>query len=388
MRIEKLYYRNHITDWELSPMEFGDVNLLVGVSGVGKTRILEVIRSLQKIAFNNIHNSDRVLNGIEWDVTFSTSSDSQYRWHGKFSIVNNVDYTIDESGEKKYSRIDQDEPEVEVEELYLNNDLVACRNSGIIIFQGKEVTPKLAATESLIRIFRSEDKIIPIISGLFSIVDSQVQRSARWLGSSMHNQTDGLSLSDIRKKNGTLVDVLGLLWINDRGIFDRIKVSFIEVFPQVENLRILIIKTSSQWSEIPSPIFTLELKEIGVDSWITQSNLSTGMLKTLALIVEIYLLAEDSILLIDEFENSLGVNCIDVVSELLNDRKDIQFIITSHHPYIINKIPMQYWKIITRKGSLVTATNATDYEELSGSRHKVFTQLINLPDYTEGIQIG
>ncbi len=38
---------------------------------------------------------------------------------------------------------------------------------------------------------------------------------------------------------------------------------------------------------------------------------------------------------------------------------------------------MQYWKIITRRGSLVTATNATDYEELSGSRHKI--QLLNLP---------
>jgi predicted ATP-dependent endonuclease of OLD family len=113
-----------------------------------------------------------------------------------------------------------------------------------------------------------------------------------------------------------------------------------------------------------------------------------GLLKTLAHITEIHLLAEGSILLIDEFENSLGVNCIDVVTELLNDRKDIQFIITSHHPYIINKIPMQHWKIITRKGSVVTATNATDYEELSGSRHKVFTQLINLPEYTEGIQVG
>jgi putative ribosome biogenesis GTPase RsgA len=45
MRIEKLYYRNHVTDWELAPIGFGSVNLLVGVSGVGKTRILEVIRS-------------------------------------------------------------------------------------------------------------------------------------------------------------------------------------------------------------------------------------------------------------------------------------------------------------------------------------------------------
>jgi predicted ATP-dependent endonuclease of OLD family len=387
MRIEKLYYRNHVTGWELAPMEFGDVNLLVGVSGVGKTRILEVIRSLQKIAFGSLPNNNRFTNGVEWDISFSTSSEWQYRWHGKFDIVNNEDYTIDESGEKTYSRIDQNESKIEVEELYLNNNLVACRNDGVMKFQ--DVTmPKLSPSESLIKIFRSEDKIIPIINGLRSIVDSQAQRPDKFVGSSMHDRTEGLSLSDIMKINSTLVDRLGLLWINDRDVFDLIKSNFIEIFSQIEDFRILITQSRFEWAEKASLIFSLELKEIGVERWITQSNLSTGMLKTLAHIVEIYLLTEGSILLVDEFENSLGVNCIDVVTELLNDRKDIQFILTSHHPYIINKIPMQYWKIITRKGSVVTATNASDYEELSGSRHKVFTQLINLPDYTEGIQVG
>jgi predicted ATP-dependent endonuclease of OLD family len=387
MRIEKLYYRNHITGWELAPMKFGDVNLLVGVSGVGKTRILEAIRSLQKIAFGIIHNSNRILNGIEWDVTFSTSSDYQYRWHGKFNMVDNEDYTIDEFSEKTYLRIDRDKPEIEVEELYLNHDLVACRNDGVIKFQDV-VMPKLSQSESLIKIFQSEDRILPIIMGLRSIVDSQVQRPERFVGSSMPDLAKGLSLSGIRNINGTLVDRLGLLQINYRQMFDIIKSSFIDIFPQVEDFRLLMEQTSFQYDDRLRPVFSLEIKEIGVDRWITQSNLSMGLLKTLAHITEIHLLAEGSILLIDEFENSLGVNCIDVVTELLNDRKDIQFIITSHHPYIINKIPMQHWKIITRKGSVVTATNATDYEELSGSRHKVFTQLINLPEYTEGIQVG
>jgi AAA domain, putative AbiEii toxin, Type IV TA system len=386
MRIEKLSYHNHVTGWQLAPVEFGSVNLLVGVSGVGKTRILEVIRSLKKIAFGNPwHN--QFLSGVEWDITFSTAPDWNYTWSGKFSIVNNRDYTIDESGEKTYSRIDRNEPELEYEELYLNDECVAHRKDGIVKF-GSQTMPKLSLSDSVIKIFQSEDKITPIIKGLLLITDSQTQNSTRWVGSSMPDRIEGLSLSDIRNINGTLVDRLGLLKINDRQMFNRIKSDFIEIFPQVKNFRILTEQTRFEWSEKVSPVFSLELKEIGVEQWITQSNISMGMLKTLAHITEIYLLTEGSILLIDEFENSLGVNCIDVVTELLNYRKDIQFIITSHHPYIINKIPMKYWKIITRKGSLVTATDATDYEELSGSRHKVFTQLLNLPAYTEGIQVG
>ena len=386
MRIEKLSYHNHVTGWQLAPIEFGSVNLLVGVSGVGKTRILEVIRSLKEIAFGTPWHNE-FLSGVEWDITFSTDPDQNYRWNGKFSIVNNRDYTIDESGEKKYSRIDQNEPELESEELYLNDDCVAHRKDGIVKF-GSQTMPKLSLSDSVIKIFQYEDKVTPIIKGLLLIVDSQTQNSTRWVGSSMPSQIEGLSLSDIRNVNCTLVDRLGLLQINDRQMFDQIKANFIDIFPQVENYRILTTQTRFEWSEKASPVFSLELEEIGVDRWITQSNLSMGMLKTLAHITEIYLLTERSILLIDEFENSLGVNCIDVVTDLLNERKDIQFIFTSHHPYIINKIPMQYWKIITRKGRLVTATNATDYEELSGSRHKVFTQLLNLPAYTEGIQVG
>lgn len=245
--------------------------------------------------------------------------------------------------------------------------------------------PKLSPVESLIKIFESEDLIAPIVNAFEFIFDSQTQHVEKWVFGSSLDRINDLSLSEIRSIHCTLVDRLGLLSVNEREIFDRIKANFIEVFPQVENLTII---EQTSFGDKVSHVFWIELKEVGVDRLITQSNLSTGMLKTLAHITEIYLLAKDSILLIDEFENSLGVNCIDIVSELLNDRKDIQFIITSHHPYIINKIPMQYWKIITRKGSVVTATDATDYEELSGSRHKVFTQLINLPDYTEGIQVG
>jgi predicted ATP-dependent endonuclease of OLD family len=385
MRIEKLYYRNHVTGWELATMEFGDVNLLVGVSGVGKTKILEAIRSLQKIAFGSRWNDNRFFNGIEWDITFNTSSDFSCRWHGKFNIIDNDSHAIDELNEKTYSQI---ESKLEVEYLYVNEEPVANRNDGVITFQGKTM-PKLSPTESLITIFRSEDKITPIINGLLLIIDSQVQQQERWLVSLSSRKTEDLSLEDISKKNNTLVDKLGLLSINYPEIFNKIKLGFISVFPHVEELRMSKSHARLLANEDELSIFfTLEVKERSVDKWITQSNLSTGMLKTLAHIVEIYLLAEGSILLIDEFENSLGVNCIDVVTELLNDRKDIQFIITSHHPYIINKIPMQYWKIITRKGSIVTATDASDYEELSGSRHKVFTQLINLPDYTEGIQVG
>ncbi len=64
----------------------------------------------------------------------------------------------------------------------------------------------------------------------------------------------------------------------------------------------------------------------------------------------------------------------------------LQFILTSHHPYVINKIPIETWKIVQRAGSTVTLRSARDIPALMGrSRHDAFIRLINLPEFEGGI---
>jgi ABC-type bacteriocin/lantibiotic exporter with double-glycine peptidase domain len=100
----------------------------------------------------------------------------------------------------------------------------------------------------------------------------------------------------------------------------------------------------------------------------------------------LYLCPDNSVILIDEFENSLGINCIDeVVFQMLASERDLQFIITSHHPYIINKIGYSYWKVVTRKGCVVTAIDAEKLG-IGKSRLQAFTQLGNLAAFSKGIE--
>ena len=129
----------------------------------------------------------------------------------------------------------------------------------------------------------------------------------------------------------------------------------------------------------------IQIKETGVQKWIPHSRMSSGMLRTLLHIAEMYLWNEGTVILIDEFENSLGLNCIDVLTEdLIYDNNNIQFIATSHHPYIINKIPYDFWKIVTRKGSLIKTFDAKDFD-FGKSHHDRFMSLINHPFYKQGI---
>jgi recombinational DNA repair ATPase RecF len=51
MKINKLEYCDLEYQWQLEAVEFSpNLNLLVGVSGAGKTRILQAIRNLKAIA--------------------------------------------------------------------------------------------------------------------------------------------------------------------------------------------------------------------------------------------------------------------------------------------------------------------------------------------------
>jgi len=120
-------------------------------------------------------------------------------------------------------------------------------------------------------------------------------------------------------------------------------------------------------------------------NWIEEDRLSSGMLRVLRHLSELYLLPEGSVLLIDEFENSLGINCIDALTENLSEDRDLQFIITSHHPYIINNIGIKHWKIVTRKGNTVTVRDASDFN-LGKTKHSAFMELLQLEEYSDGIQ--
>ena len=64
-----------------------------------------------------------------------------------------------------------------------------------------------------------------------------------------------------------------------------------------------------------------------------------------------------------------------------------QFFITSHHPYIINNIPIENWLVFHRKGLQVKIKSGTELKEKFGkSKQKYFLQLVNDPFYKEGIE--
>lgn len=368
MQIKKLDYYDDEYKWKLEEVNFlPNLNLLVGVSGVGKTRILRAIYSLKSIA------NGASLNGVKWNVCFIADNNLEYTWRGEFETRENT-ISINETSE-------------EDEQVKLINEQLVCNNENVIIeridseiiFNGSK-TPKLSPFESVVELLKQEDQIAPVKESLDKIVlaDSESVDRAWRLPVSIFKKFEKASLSALQESGLPVPIKLSILYRTLPDEFNKIKEAFISVFPNVSDIKVETIKDDDipiALSKLLKEATTVSIKEKGIEDWI--ENISSGMWKTLMYISELYLAPENSIILIDEFENSLGVNCLDNVTELVLNNNKLQFIITSHHPYIINNVSPAYWKIVTRKAGLVTVKNSKDFH-ISESRQKAFIDLINV----------
>jgi len=390
MKINTLSYIDKATNWELKPISFAQLTLLVGVSGVGKTRILKSILNLQKIS------QGTSLNGVKWSIDFSTKSGNTYLWQGEFENKNFLDENVANLHPIEYS--DRDKPKIEKERLSINKKFIVDRSTNGIIFNGIK-TVKLPQSESVISLLREEELVKDIHIEFSKIIDGDVENisvlSKRFTFDEEINSklSKYHNLRTIRECNEDLISKLYFIYMNQRDEFNNIAEVFTDVFPHVEEIKVelLSLNNSSKYISLNNrtslfhKVLFLKIKEKGVENWIDETQLSSGMLRSLLHITELYLCADSSVILIDEFENSLGVNCIDeLTSSILSAGRNLQFIITSHHPYIINNIHYSHWKLVTRKAGAVVARDASDFN-FEKSKHKAFMQLINLEEYYEGI---
>jgi hypothetical protein len=138
MRIKRVAFWDNKLEWRFESIDFSNLALLVGVSGVGKTKILKGILSLKEIA------NGASLNGIAWDITFSTVNNVEYRWQGEFETQKNLPINLIEEHDTSQLRIVR-------EHLLREETVIIERNPNEIMFNGNK-TVKLSPFQSVVQI--------------------------------------------------------------------------------------------------------------------------------------------------------------------------------------------------------------------------------------------
>lgn len=364
VKLKWIEFENLRTGLKIEKIEFNDdITLLVGLSGVGKTQILNAIEYSLKLAINkNIRLEPFAVN-----LCVEIEND-EYIW--EYKIEQDPVEDIIETREIKYI--------FTYEKLTKNRtQTIVYRNGEEVRVIGYEKVPNPKKDESLLVQYSEDVFFRPIIIGITKLYPIEVDIDVR---GAIDRESFNMFKAKIKQsmqnnqqisfeKYSHLPVPLKLYIVKEffPEMYAEIFAAVKELFMEVNSID--IVEDSSR-----------EVYMVAIDVYgkkLMQHEISNGMLKTIYYIVELVTMSKDSLVLIDEFENGLGVNCIDVLAEiLLDERKDLQFIITSHHPKIINQISNAKWKIIERNISTVTNSTAEEYG-ISHSQHDAYFNLIN-----------
>jgi ABC-type lipoprotein export system ATPase subunit len=375
MNIDSIYHYDSMTEIKVDNVEFNRFNVLVGISGAGKTSIINSLLAIVQIL------KGRSTVAEEWLIKFTDNSKNKIEWSGKYSD----EPEIDKDGDKSAELLE--------EKIVLNGNILLSKIDGKIKY-GEDTLPSLDKYKSLIYLLRDDSRITEIHKALDSmiVIDTNsrgysephatpVLNSA--LNKKIKKEIDNkeASINELSAKYNEMNcrERIYYASIYDKKKFSDFEFCFSTIFPEINKIIPNVLKTvlePENGIEQNLIIISLELVNRSI---VRQYHISSGMFKSMMILSELFFGNSYSPIIIDEIENSLGINCLpDVLQELQMSKN--QVIITTHHPRIINNIEPANWKIISRNGNTIIANKADQFTD-SSSHHDKFIQLINSAIY-------
>lgn len=354
--------------FSMNKIKINDINLFAGLSGVGKTRLLNTIYNLSLVIQKKMGNPVG-----NWQVDFSFDN-KKYKY--------NLDLQKDNDSGKVF---------VNKEVLIGNGEKLIERNRRNFYFSGKEL-PKLSKEDIGIFLLR-EEAVVEKIFNEFKKIYIRRLNPVYYEKSQdvvtvfpkeiLTSKKDKFTLEYISQNFNDVNSQLYLLKEFQKEIFAELEADFKEIFPFVEKLA---IKPSNEVNGVVFPNVPLDtfipvvlIKEKKVPQPIPIFRFSSGMMRALVQLVDVYTMPENSIYLIDEIENSMGIRSLPVMIDiLLKFSKKIQFIFTTHHAYILNNVDIKYWRILMRAGTHIKVIDGKELKKkFSKSHQDAYIQLLN-----------
>lgn len=353
-----------------------NINLFGGLSGVGKTRLLNTIHNLSLM----VRKKKELSMGC-WEIDFSIDQKT-YR------------YTLDLKKDPDSGKV-----LINKEILIENQKKLIERNGRVFHFAGKRL-PKLSQEDTGIFLLREEPNIENVFSEFKKIF---IRRLNPFYYVNIREQIPGFSkeILTLKREKFTLEyiknnfsDVNSQLYLLKEfhgDVFSGIESDFKKIFPFVQKIDVKPINEIKDVGVSSLPIDTfipvLIIKEKKLKNPVPVFDISSGMMRAVIQLVDVYTMPENSIYLIDEIENSMGIRSLPVMIDILfKFSRKIQFIFTTHHAYIFNNVDVKYWKIMTRDGAHIKITDGKILKDkYSKSHQEAYVQLLNSDMIEDGI---
>ena len=331
---------------------FDKINLLVGVSGAGKTIILRVLSSYIDL----IRKGSSVKNECNFKMNFTVdtvSSVDTYEW----SISTTQSSLVDKVTGNTAGYI------VTKEELLRNGKMLFARDNNKLEISGYNSLPKIPLDKSTIAVFKDDNLFKDINKAFVSVIGLDEQKNAyievpkEFYDEAFIVAKENMMSYEHMALYMSLLPLVVRLGIA-RSVYaekfnmymDKLK----EIFPYISDVKIRLSKSTQKY------VIVLCLQD---DVEVEQDRISSGIIKTMNVLAYLYFIAQNALIIVDEVENSLGINCLDDVIESIDCsvyEQNNQAILSSHHPYIINAVDSSKWRIVSQENGHITTKSANE----------------------------
>lgn len=341
-------YPKDVREWKLDKLVFGSSNLLVGKNATGKTRTLRII----KVLSNLLSGQKKDLVNGRWDAEFVQED---VRFHYTLNIK---------------------------DQQVLSEKLLRVRagRKKMLLQRRKNGSGQLWAEKSKRSVdFQSPQDQIVAVARRDKIQHSYFIPLVDWgkavfffpFGRELGAQTLLLKVEDPAQKQ--LFDPKDTSMVVD--IFQRGEKEFgnkfvTDVVSDMQQIGYLVDKIEVDTPTgvivsrpIPGKLLSLNVKEKDLRCITEQMYISAGMFAALSVIVQINYLIRSlspSCFIIDDIGEGLDYERSCAIIDVLIDKASkysIQLIMSSNDRFVMNRVPLQMWTILNRKGSVVKGFN-------------------------------
>ncbi len=338
LTLKKLKYSEFANDpreWSVEEFDLFHINLLVGKNATGKTRTLNVINSLADLLSGRIRS-------VFLEGTYSAHfTDGQKSYYFELIIK---------------------ERRIEREVLSIDGNKLLERGEGgkgeIFAAQLKEKIKFQTPENELASVSRRDTIQHPY----FEMLNTWGQGTLHYsFGTSLGKDQFMVTRSDPEKTpqfdlkdTGKVVPFFNLgLKAKGEKFKDAIKEKMNSIGYEIEDIEIIKLKGKN----ISGDLEGIGVKEKGLNTMVTQMELSQGMFRVLSLIIQLEYCrqkTEPSLILIDDIGEGLDFErAVSLVKLLVDEEANpkFQLIMATNDRFVMNNIPLEYWSLIQRNGS-------------------------------------
>lgn len=338
-------------EWKLEDFSLGKINLIVGKNASGKTMTLNVISNACNFF---LHKGELMYEYGNFDITFED----------KEVIFNLI---------LKYNK-----KEVESEQLRVSDKLLLERDKdGIGKIWYEKIRQSLDFEIPKHQLAFATKRDIAQHPFLESLYEWATNLRKFDFGSDF-GRNSFLNKTEFEKNEVNFADTQNVtlpvykLAKEEFESFDNIlKEDFKIIGYDILDIKTLQVgKATFHGFALQQDIYGLAVKENGLNNETTQQSISQGMYRALSLLIQLnyyFLTQKEGCIIIDDIGEGLDFERSKALIKLLIEKAEnsnIQLIMSTNDRFVMNNVPLEYWAIIHREGSVVKIINYDNSKDI------------------------